>query len=140
MTLRGGCHCGNVKVELETSVAATELPLRTCQCTFCRRHGSRNTSDPAGRLTVFVADAAALTRYRFGLGITEFLLCGRCGIYVVATMDDGGRLLATVNVNALDDAAAFERPPTPRHYDGESAELRLARRREAWTPAEIVQR
>jgi hypothetical protein len=140
MTLRGSCHCGNVSFELETSTAAAELPLRTCQCSFCRRHGARNTSDPAGRLTVVVADPAALSRYRFGLGITEFLVCGTCGIYVVATMVDGERLLATVNVNTMDDAAAFDRPPTPRHYDAESADVRLARRREAWTPAAVVVR
>ena len=34
---------------LETQLALGALPLRARQRTFCRKHGVRATSDPAGR-------------------------------------------------------------------------------------------
>jgi hypothetical protein len=73
-TLRGECHCGNVAVTLDTAVDPGALPLRACQCSFCRRHGARVTTDPAGLLKISVRDPAILLRYRFGLGITDFLV------------------------------------------------------------------
>src|SRR5437867_2205264 len=89
--LMGRCHCGNLALELESSLAAEELPLRACQCTFCRGHGAMSTSAPAGVLTVSARDAGGVVRYRFGLGITDFLICGRCGIFVAAFMEIDGR-------------------------------------------------
>ena len=53
MILHGGCHCGALRVEFETR-APEELPLRECQCTFCRRHGALNTVDANGRVRVVV--------------------------------------------------------------------------------------
>ena len=43
-TLTGGCHCGNMRVAFETSLDPRNLPLRGCQCSFCRRHGAVATS------------------------------------------------------------------------------------------------
>jgi len=60
--LRGGCHCGNLKVALETSLDPSVLQLRACQCSFCRRHGAVTTSDPAGRLLVEVGQPELLVR------------------------------------------------------------------------------
>ena len=51
-TLRGGCHCGNLKVAFETSLDPSILQLRACQCSFCRRHGAVTTSDPGGHAGV----------------------------------------------------------------------------------------
>ena len=133
MILRGGCHCGAITVAFETSRAPEALPLRACQCSFCRRHGARNTTDPAGRLHL-VAARDALVRYRFGLRTADFLLCGRCGIYVACVVDD---VFASLNSRVLDDAARLTQPATPVDYDGETAEARLARRRARWTPATI---
>jgi hypothetical protein len=137
-TLAGGCHCKNVTIAFTTSRPPTELPLRACQCSFCRRHGARTTSDPAGRARIVVADAAALARYRFGAKTADFLVCARCGVYVAPVMSSGGRTLATINVNALDDGAPFDRPAQPMDYDAESAEERVVRRLARWTPAELV--
>jgi hypothetical protein len=131
--LHGSCHCGNIRVALETAIDPRALPLRACQCSFCRRHGAVTTSDPDGRLVVEVRDAALLQRYRFALGITEFLVCRTCGVYVAAVMGT----LAVANVNALDEREPFARQPEAKHYGAETAGDREARREKVWMPVEI---
>ena len=132
MIHRGGCHCGALRYELETALALTALPLRACQCSFCRHHGARSTSDPGGaaRLEFKVEP----TRYRFGLRTADFLICARCGVYVGATMADGGAQFAIVNANTLDDVAQLTQAVTPMNYDGEDEAARMARRKARWTP------
>ena len=134
-SLRGACHCGNITVVLETSVNA--LSLRACQCSFCRKHGARNASDTNGELRVTVSDEGALVRYRFGLGVTDFLMCRTCGVYVAATMPSGPGILGTVNVNVLDDQGALPEAAEPMVYDGEGIPDRLARRARAWMPVTL---
>jgi hypothetical protein len=131
--LRGGCHCGALTVAFTTAYAPEALPLRACQCGFCRRHGARYTTDRQGHLQL-VADADALVRYRFGLRTADFLLCGHCGIYVACVVDDA---FACLNSRALDDAARLTQPATPVDYAAETAEIRLTRRHATWTPATI---
>jgi hypothetical protein len=137
-TLRGGCHCGNLAIVLETERDPGMLPLRACQCSFCRRHGAVTTADPAGLLRVTAADPSQVVRYRFALGITEFHVCRACGVYVAATMAEHGRTLAVVNVQAFDDPAPFARPAEPMHYGAETVEERTARRAERWMPAVLA--
>jgi hypothetical protein len=134
----GRCHCGAIELTFTTRRAAAELPLRACQCGFCRKHGARTTSDPDGWLEIRARDAQALARYRFGLGTADYLVCARCGVYVAAVMEEAGRAVAIVNVNALSEASAFERAATPMVYDREDEAARRARRRKLWTPAAIV--
>ena len=135
----GSCHCANLTVQLEATRSAPELPVRQCGCTFCARHQPRYTSDPLGRLTVQVADAALLGRYRFGLGLADFLLCRRCGVFVAAfepgESEDVGR--AVINLHVLDAAAEFSAAPVRVDYDAEEAAARRARRVRAWTPARV---
>lgn len=138
MIHRGGCHCGNLRFALESALALDALPLRACQCSFCRLHGARSTSDPAGRIRFEVRDAALLTRYRFGLRTADFLVCAQCGIYVGALMRDGGAHHAIINANTLDDVARLTQPAQPMDYDGEDAARRLARRKQRWSPAEGI--
>jgi hypothetical protein len=133
-TLHGGCHCGNIRVELKTAAAPGALLLRACLCQFCRRHGARYASDPGGRLTIAVADAALLLRYEFALGVTDFLSCRTCGIYVAATTKGGSDVRGVVNVNVLDEQDLLPRTADPMVFDGESVEERTARRVRGWTP------
>ena len=102
--INGGCHCGNITLCFNISSSFDELPIRACQCSFCRKHNVRATADPNGELEVYIKDKSKLSKYRFGLGITDFLVCKECGIYVAAVMEDpeNGKLLATCVVNALD--------------------------------------
>jgi hypothetical protein len=134
-TLTGACHCGALHVTFETPMPPVDLPLRACGCSFCRKHGVRTTSDPAGTVTFRIDDPEALQRYRFGTRTAETLVCRNCGIYLAATVAIDGTLYAVINVNALDDTTPFNREPQVMNYDQESAEQRIARRRVKWTPA-----
>lgn len=117
--LTGGCHCGNMKVTVETALDPRNLPLRACQCSFCRRHGPVTASDPAGRLVLDVRQPERLQRYRFALGITDFLICQTRGTFVAAVTEIEGRALGVLNVNVLDEHEPFARAPTPMEFGTE---------------------
>jgi len=138
MIHHGGCHCGAIVIDFESAVSAEETEVRACQCTFCRKHGSRAVSDPGGKLTIAVRDEGAVQRYRFGLATADYLLCGRCGVYVAAVLAEGDEFYGIAIVNALDDAAAFTQAPKPADYSAEDEAARRLRRRTRWTPAEVV--
>jgi hypothetical protein len=135
----GRCHCGAVTLAFTTSRPLAELPLRECQCSFCRKHGARTTADPDGFAEIRARDPAAIARYRFGLATADYLVCAHCGVYLAAVMEEGGKGYAVVNVNAFEDRAAFGGRATPMVYDHEDEAGRRARRRKLWTPARIVQ-
>jgi hypothetical protein len=112
-----------------------------CACSFCRRHGARTSGDPAGSVE-FRAEPGSLSRYRFGLGITDYLLCAKCGTYVGAVMpDEGGQNgdgLGIVNVNSLDIRDTFDPAPPLHVYDGEDETRRRARRRKFWMKTTVI--
>ena len=129
---RGGCHCGLTRFAFMT---AFPLAPRACQCGFCRRHGARTVSDPEGYAVLTLGPETI--RYRFGTGTTDFLICGRCGVYVGAAAEIGGALFATLNLNAFDHPR-LDLAAAPVRYDGEDAGARAARRRARWTPARVA--
>ena len=132
----GSCHCGAVKIELTSAKQPAEMRIGRCACSFCRRHGARTMGDPGGSVA-FHAAPGAVSRYRFGLAITDYLLCGKCGTYVGAIMEDEGRSIGIVNVNILDIRDTFDPAPPLHVYDGENIEKRRARRRKFWMPATV---
>jgi hypothetical protein len=134
--LVGRCHCGNLEVEFDTEMSLDELPLRADQCSFCRKHGARTTSDPNGRVRIS-AHGSKLLRYRFGLKTADFLVCENCGVYIAAVISTGNSSYATLNVNVLDREAEFRPAALPVNYESESASDRIERRMRNWTPAEI---
>ena len=125
----GACHCGAVRARFETAVATEALDVRADQCGFCRRHGAKTVSDPAGRLALSFREAA-VERYRFGTRSADFIVCRACGAYIAAIIDGYGVL----NVVGADIGAFAGRTARPVDYDDESAAERLARRRQRWTP------
>jgi hypothetical protein len=138
-TLNGSCHCGALHVALETRKAAAELPARSCQCGFCTRHGALNTSDPEGFLHITAAPGS-LSRYRFGRGQIDMLLCVECGCYVAAVQDlDGGEMIGTVNVIGTKLEGFDGRSGEPMDYEDETDEARLMRRRAKWSPATVTE-
>ncbi|HTT99290.1 MAG TPA: hypothetical protein VMF58_14680 [Rhizomicrobium sp.] len=130
----GGCHCGNLSYVFETSAPLSALGLRADQCSFCRAHAARNTSDPNGTIRIGVREEAKLSCYRFGLKIADFLLCRDCGVYIGALMEDGGRMWFTVNVNTFRDRPGDDMAAVPVDFDGEDVAGRTARRKQKWTP------
>jgi len=130
---RGSCHCGNLRWTLRSQLAAAQLPVRTCGCGFCRKHGLLTTSDPQGEMDFSVSDRAVLLRYRFDTATADFLMCGRCGVYVGAQMEEGGRHYGIANLRTLeseDEVGAIQPMDFSRENEGE----RRARRVSRWTP------
>jgi len=136
-TYPGSCHCGAVKIALTSAKKPEGMRVGRCACSFCRRHGARTMGDPGGTVE-FRSTPGSLSRYRFGLGITDYLLCANCGTYVGAVMPDDGNVIGIVNVNALEIRDIFDSAPPLHHYDGEDEARRRARRRKFWMPATVI--
>ena len=135
MTFTGSCYCGNLQISFETGFNHTNLPVRVCQCSFCRAHGNITATDPKGRVNIRAIDPAHVRHYRFGLGITDFLICANCGVFVAAVMEIDGMHYASINANVLDDRPRLQQLPVPVDYSNESVDQRRARRIKHWTPA-----
>ena len=125
-------------IQLEYSYL-TSVPIRrwgvsVCQCSFCRGHGIRLTSDPAGQVHFRFIHPQYLRRYRFGLRTADFVICKECGTCVGAVLLSGRGAQAAINVNTLREAPSDLPSGKPVSYDGESIEGRRARRIESWTP------
>lgn len=133
----GGCHCGNIRVVVEITAPPAAATLRACGCSFCRAHGVRTVTDPAGAFKIWAQDWDDVTRYRFETATADFLICSRCGVYVGAVCETAAGPRGVANINALNDRALFTAAPQPMNYDGEDAPARLARRAQAWMPAVI---
>jgi hypothetical protein len=135
----GACHCGAIRATLTVSKPAAEVQVRACQCSFCTRHGAMTVSDPDGR-AVFEIDREALAKYRFDTRTGTSLICARCGMYAGVILEDGGKLWSAINVRGLAVPQFKGRVAAPVVYEGETAEQRIARRKQKWTPTEIVWR
>jgi hypothetical protein len=75
-----------------------------------------------------------VTRYRFGTKTADFHICSTCGVVPIATCIIEGARYAVVNVNTFDDVDRSQLAETPRDFEGETTDTRLARRRRNWTP------
>lgn len=133
----GSCHCGNLRIAFRTAKAAGELPVRACQCGFCRRHNVLAVADPEGLLRIEAADGGLVSRYLFGPETAEFLVCARCGVYVAAVARAEPRTGIAI-VNALDDRATFIAAPVATVHDAETRDERIDRRRRTWTPVDLA--
>jgi len=58
-------------------------------------------------------------------------------VYIGAVCDTGAGIRAVININCLDDRAAFTRQPVSVDHDQETTEDRVARRAANWTPATV---
>ncbi|MFM0525289.1 GFA family protein [Paraburkholderia strydomiana] len=75
--LKGSCHCGAVKFEVNTPAA----PAARCNCSLCRRKGALMTPPfTADQLTIKQGEDA-LTLYQFNTRVAKHFFCKHCGIY-----------------------------------------------------------
>jgi hypothetical protein len=129
-----GCHCGALSARYQTAQLVGSWSVRTCQCSFCRAHDALSVSDPAGSLEFHASRPERLQRYRFGSGITEFLICRECGVYIGARLAGEHGAFGIINARALLPIPQELPPPTPMNYAGESAGDKRTRRAARWTP------
>ena len=113
---------------------ADRLPVRACPCSFCRAHGVLSTWDPRGQVGFVMRDPAMVSRYRFGLEVTEFLICGRCGVYMAALSDESSGTFAVLNLNALDCRDEVAEVPVRHGWARHAWERRWSRGDPCWTP------
>lgn len=134
MRIVGKCHCGNISYEFVWPGEESEIPVRSCGCTFCVKHGGTYTSHRDAKLTAVVHDEGLVSKYRFGTGTAEFFVCSLCGAVPFVTSQIKGRVFAVVNVNTFEgvDPAILKRSVT--NFDGEDTESRLDRRHHTWIP------
>lgn len=116
----GGCHCGNILVNLQLANEPASYRPRACDCDFCRKHGAAYISDPRGLLRLQVSDPQQRGTYRQGNGLAEMLLCTRCGVLIGALYRSEDRIYATVNVKIIEGTASFgaEQPVSPKKLAG----------------------
>lgn len=129
--LAGGCHCGNIRAELQLPREPGAYAPRACDCDFCRRHGAAYVSDPHALLTLWIRDERSAGRYRQGSGQAEMLLCRDCGVLVGALHRGHERLYGVVNAKVFDGGTCFgaEQTVSPRTL---AAEDKVRRWQEIW--------
>ena len=126
----GGCHCGNLGIELELPAPFPSYNPRACDCDFCRAHAAAYLSDPEGKLVLRVRDPHNLSRYRQGSGTAECLICKSCGVLIGVACEIDGELYATVNVRAIRDGDfGAEMVVSPKSL---TAEEKIRRWRKVW--------
>ena len=132
MLIYGNCHCGNISFVFHWEPEPAEIPARACTCSFCVKHGGVWTSCPTGSLEVTVKDASSVSIYSFGTKTAEFHVCAKCGVVPVVTSRIDGHLYAVVSVNAFNNVDPVLLRRASASFDGESEEVRLARRKRNW--------
>jgi hypothetical protein len=129
----GGCHCGNISLDIELSNECASYHPRACDCDFCRKHGAAYISDPQGSLQLRIEDERQVGRYRQGNELADMILCTRCGVLIGALYrsESEGRLYATVNVRVISGLAKFaeERAVSPKKLSGDD---KVARWKDLW--------
>lgn len=103
----GACHCGNIQIAFQSTRLLGDLQPRSCDCSFCRKHGASYVSDPKGKLVITVQDRSLLSSYRQGSASAEFLICAKCGVLAAVIYAEGERLYAAVNGKTIENSEAL---------------------------------
>lgn len=131
--LRGGCHCGKVKIEFETAISPADFTPRVCDCSFCLKHGASYISDPDGSLSIEAKGLDTISEYRQGSESARFLVCRCCGVLVAVVFDDDAGCYGAVNSRCIEDGVVFGalQVVSPQKLGGEEKRRRWAK---LWTP------
>jgi len=135
----GFCHCRNIEFILWWPRDASEIPVRQCGCSFCKKHGGAWTSHRDAKLVATIANQSNVTKYNFGTNTADFYVCVICGIvpFVLSEIED--KTYAVVNVNVFLDTGGASVARSPTNFDSESKASRLERRERNWIPNVVVE-
>ena len=113
-TYVGGCHCGNVRFEVDVELRE----VIECNCSICAKTGSRLTF-VAPKQFRLLAGGDRLSDYQFKSKTIHHLFCPVCGIrsFARGKGPDGGEMVA-INVRCLEDVDPSAL--TLRPFDGRS--------------------
>ena len=115
-TIKGGCHCGKVRIEVDVDLQAG---TNRCNCSICSRlrNWSVIVKPEALRL---LAGEQELSTYEWGPKISKRRFCSHCGVHVfsVGFLEQIGGHYRSVNIAALDlEPEVLDQLPI-RYYDG----------------------
>ena len=97
MKYQGGCHCGQIKMQVEGEIGQ----VMDCNCSFCQRRGALLWFVPRSQLKVDTAEE--LPTYRFNTKKLSHHVCPSCGIAPFSEgTDPSGKAMAAINVRCLD--------------------------------------
>ena len=110
----GGCHCGNVRFDVEMTIDT----LMACNCSICSKRGYLLAFTPEKNFTL-LSGADSLTDYQFGKKNIHHVFCKTCGVSAFGNgaMPDGTKMRA-INARCLDGIDIAQIPVTP--FDGKS--------------------
>lgn len=108
----GGCHCGDVRFEVDADLANEKLV--DCNCSMCTKKGFVHLMVLPDRFRL-LTPASALTTYTFNTRIAKHTFCARCGMHPFYTPRSHPDHV-DVNVRCLDgvDLASL----AIEHFDG----------------------
>ena len=136
--IHGSCHCGNIRFELSWPVAAAEIPVRECGCTFCQKHSGAWTSHRDSEVVLQIVDPSLLSKYKFGTHTADFYVCSVCGIVPIVVSEIDEQLYAVVNVNTFEANHDLAFAASKTNFDGEGTDDRLERRKRNWIPKVVL--
>ncbi|MSP94276.1 MAG: GFA family protein [Alphaproteobacteria bacterium] len=76
----GGCHCGNVRFDVEMTIDT----LMACNCSICSKRGYLLAFTPEKNFTL-LSGADSLTDYQFGKKNIHHVFCKTCGVSAFRT-------------------------------------------------------
>ncbi|MGH6624289.1 MAG: GFA family protein [Burkholderiaceae bacterium] len=94
--LRGSCHCGAIRFEIETDFPE----LTTCDCSICRRKNALMVKVHESRFRL-LAGEDAMSEYQFHTMTARHYFCRTCGIYPFHRKPVSPALVGS-NVHCLD--------------------------------------
>jgi hypothetical protein len=99
-TYSGGCHCGNIRYEVDSESLS---PVISCNCSICAKRGWLLSFVPATQFRL-IQGAYELTDYQFNKKRIHHLFCKTCGVssFCTGTAPDGTETIG-INVHCLDD-------------------------------------
>jgi hypothetical protein len=108
----GGCHCGDVRFEIEADLGVETV--LDCNCSICTKKGILHLIVPPARFKL-VQGRDKLTTYTFGTHTAKHSFCARCGMHPFYTPRSHPEHV-DVNVRCLD--AIDVRALRIEHFDG----------------------
>jgi len=136
--IAGSCHCGNIRYDFWSAMLPEELSVRACQCSFCKKHGGRYSSDANGKLEVRIQNEHRVNKYRFATETADFWICKDCGLLPLVTTVTSGKMYGVVNLTTADDIDASLLAGKPVDTSLEDKTSKEERRRRTWTPAILL--
>ena len=114
MKYTGGCHCGNVKFEVELTIDS----LMSCNCSICSKKGHLLSFTDEKNFKL-VKGNDSLTDYQFGKKSIHHYFCKTCGIAPFGRgLKPDGTQMRAVNARCLDNIDLKKFPIV--EYDGKS--------------------